>query len=218
MEEMISITSQDLAEHANLIRKRNEAEFRKDFLLRKGAKEGEEHIIALSKQVEEIEARLAPVEEKLKKVDIITVVPNRAEITALTAEVGQHPKEKLDEALKSKKGEVYELLKKRAAYTKANYENREQIARLVILINSLARKEAQNMKAIVESNASEVVDVSSLAEGQRQDLINTLGRIGVYVYISGGKLNLDKKKLSGPEMISWAGEVQKKVHDVSRGG
>ena len=212
MEDTVVISSADLVEHADLSRKRTETSFRRDFLVRKGASDADGHVQALQKQIEGIELRLKPVNEKLSKVDILTVVPNRAEIISLTNEIEQHPKEKLDEALKSKSGAVYELLKKRASYTKSNFESREQVARLTILLNSLPRKEAENLRTMIESHANDVVDVSAL-DGKRQgDLLGAMGRLGISAYISSGRLSLEKKPEQ--EAVCWSAEVEKRFSDV----
>lgn len=211
MEEEFRINSSDLVEHANLSRKRAEAIFRKDFLVRKGAKEEDELIKAMQAQIEEIDGKFEPLDKKLKGVDILTVVPNRAEIIALTNELAQYSKEELDEALKAKQGVIYDLLKKRAFYTKVNYDNREQIARITILLNMLPRKEAESLRTIMESNANETVDVSVLDDGQKKELVNCMGRAGIFAFISANMLNLDKKKVAGPEILSWPGEIEKKI-------
>jgi len=212
VEETVVISSADLVEHVNLSRKKTEAQFRREFLIRKGALESDEHVQALKKQLDEIETKFGTVASKISKVDILTVVPNREEITSITNEIEQHPKEKLDEALKTKNGDVYELLKKRAAYTKNNYENREQIARLTILLNMLPRKEAENLRNIMEARANEVVDVSSLESARQKDMVDLMGRVGVCAYIASGRLSLEK--IAEEQALSWPQEVEKKYSDV----
>ncbi|MFH0927744.1 MAG: hypothetical protein V1822_04150, partial [Candidatus Micrarchaeota archaeon] len=212
MEDTIVISSADLVNHADLGRKRAEVIFRKEFLVRKGADEADEHVQALHKQLEALQQRISPIEEKMKRVDILSIVPNRAEIFSLTNEIEQHPAQKLDEALREKRGEVYDLLKKRSAYTNANYGNREQIARLTILLNLLPRKEAEGLRAVLESHASEVIDVSSLDQQRQKDLVESMGRLGICAYIAGSRLSLEKK--AEEEAISWQEEVEKKYADA----
>jgi len=215
--EEVVITSSDLVEHATLLRKRVETNFRKDFLLRKGAKEEDAHVVALTKQVAQIDERLAPLDEKVRSADLVTIVPHRAEIIALTSEIEQHPKEKLDEAMKLRSGEVFELMKKRSEYTKANYDNRDQIARAIILINCLPRKEAEKLKTVVESHTNEEIDVGALDEQRQKNLVSTMGRLGVFAYISNSKLTLDKKKFEGERPLVWEREVKKTPPEKGRG-
>ncbi|MFA5108272.1 MAG: hypothetical protein WC492_01935 [Candidatus Micrarchaeia archaeon] len=211
MEDSIVITSSDLVEHASLSRKKVEAGFRKEFLIRKGASEVDEHVSAISKQLSEIDIVLRPIEQKLKNVDIITIVPHRAEINSLSAEIAQHSKTELDEAMKTKSGPTYDLLKKRAAYTKANFESREQIARLTIILNSLPRKEAENLRVVIESGSNELVNISSLKQEQRQDIVSSMGRLGVFAYICGDTLTLDKKKSEITDVLGWDNQIEKKI-------
>lgn len=212
MEDTVVISSADLIEYADLSRKKVETGFRRDFLVRKGATENDEHVQALQKQIGTIEQRLTPLEEKMSRVDMISIVPNRVEIISLTNEIEQHSKEKLDEALKTKQGEVYELLKKRSTYTKSNFESREQIARITILLNSLPRKEAENLCTLIESHANEVIDVSSLDERRQKDLVDAMGRLGISAYVASAKLSLEKK--TEETVVSWPQEVEKRFTDV----
>jgi len=212
VEETVVISSADLVEHVNLSRRKTESGFRRDFLIRMGALETDEHVQALKKQIEELDVKFRGVDEKISRVDILTVIPNRAEITSLSNEIEQHPKEKLDEALRTKKGEVYELLKKRSAYTKNNFDNREQIAKLTILLNMLPRKEAEGLRNVMEASANEVIDVSSIEGARQKDLIDIMGRLGVCAYITSGRLTLEKK--AEEQTLSWPQEVQKKYSDV----
>lgn len=211
MDETIIITSADLSEHAMLLRKKTETAFRINFLLRKGSSEQDSHVQSLKKQLTEVEDMLGPISKKIEKVDILTVVPNRRDIDELTSKIENYSKEQLDEAMKSKSGDVYELLKKRAVYTKSNYENKETVARLTILLNKLARSQSQILKNVIEAGAEDDVDLSSINEAQRQDLVTMLGRIGKVAYVTDGRLTLDKKKVDGIEYLSWPGEIKKTV-------
>ena len=154
MDEPIVITSTDLADYTVLSRKRHETMFKREFLLRNGAKAEDNHVAALGTMLGELDAKVKPIEEKIKAVDLITVVPKRAEIIALTEQVNQQPREQLDGAIRTKSGPVYELMKKRSELTHKNYERREDIARLTILLNMLPRKEAQGLRTVIESNAA----------------------------------------------------------------
>lgn len=215
MENSIVITSSELVEHTVLSRKLTEAKFRRDLLERKGANKDDMHVQGLVKQIAEIDARLKPLDEKLKRVELISLMPSRAEIIALTAEIEQNSRDKLEEAMRARNGPVYELLNKRAEYTRANYENREQIARLTVLANCLPRKEAEKMKALLESNANDVVDISSLSDEKKAELVTALGRIGMPAKLEESKLSVDKKKVDGIAQIVWDREISKHLVEKS---
>jgi hypothetical protein len=209
VETTIILTSSDLVDHTVLSRKKTETVFRRDFLIRHGAKPEEPHVAALVTMLAELEGKLKPLEDKLRTVDLLTLVPHRAQLLSLAAEVNQHSREQLDEALKTKSGPVYELLKQRAAITRANYDRREEIARLTILLNTLPRHEAERLRTIIESGTNDEVSVSTLANEQQQELVNLLGRVGLVAFISNNQLTLDKKKVDGLQFLSWAGEIPK---------
>lgn len=211
MDTTIVITSSDLADYTTLSRKRQENIFRREFMVRKGAKPEDDPIKAIDTVIKEVEARLGPVEEKLKHVDLLTIVPRRADILAATAEINKHSKADLDEALQKKGGPVYELLRKRAALTRVNYERREDIARLTILLNLLPRPQAESFRTLIESSGQDEVDVSGLTEAQQQEAITLLGRLGMVAYATAGKLTLNRSKVDGLQYLSYTGEVARTV-------
>jgi hypothetical protein len=208
-EATIIITSDDLAEHAVLSRKRTETSFRRDFLIRNGAAPTDAHVTALDTILKEINEKLNPIEEKLQHVDLITIVPGRGEIANITAEINHNTRTDLDAALKSKSGPVYELMKKRAALTKANFERREDVAKLTLISNMLPKASGEGLRSVVENNSEEEVDVSSLPAEKQQELVNLMGRLARLAFIYEGKLCLDKKKVDGLTYLSWEGEVLK---------
>jgi len=205
----IIITSSDLAEHASLSRKKIETLFRRDYLLRNGATPQDPHVTALDTLIKEIGQKLLPLEEKLDHIDLITIMPSRSDILRLTEEINHSTREGLDEAIKTKRGYTYELLRQRATLTKSNFERREDIARLTVLANTLPRNSAEGLRALVENNSQDEVDVSSFAPDRQQDLVNLLGRISQAAFVYEGKLSLDKKKVDGLAFLSWSGEVKR---------
>lgn len=208
-ESTIIITSADLADHAVLSRKKVETIFRRDYLLRNGSAPTDAHVIALGRVLIEIEEKLKPIEEKLKHIDLITIVPHRAEISRLTGEINQHNRNDLDSAVKTKSGAVYDLMKLRAALTKMNFERRDDIARLTVIANAMPRACGEGVRALVEADSMEEVDVSCLSDDKQQELVNLLGRLSKAAFIYNSKLSLDKKKVDGLTFLSWNGEVRK---------
>lgn len=211
MDEPIVITSTDLVDHTVFNRKRTETMFRRDFLLRNGASAQDTHVSALGTILGEIDEKLKPIEEKIKVVDLITVVPSKGEITALSERINQHGREQLDEAVRQKSGPVYELMRQRAEITRKNYEHKEEIARLTIMLNMLQRKEAQNLKAVVESNLSQNITIDALNAEQQQELATLLGRLGIAAYVADNTLSTDKKKFEGSPYVSSLEEVEKNI-------
>lgn len=198
-EETVIITNRELVDYTVLSRKKTENEFRRDFLMRNGAKEDDFHVHAVSDLVGEIEAKLKPIRAKLEVVDLATVVPRRKEIDAITAEINSHTKAELDEAITKKTGAVYEKMKQRAVLTKGNFERREDIARLTVLANSLPRQDCEALCRIVESNEGEAVDVGTLSEGKRKEISTLAARLGCHLNVDGTRLVREEKPKENAE-------------------
>lgn len=198
-EETVVISNRELVEYTVLGRKKNENEFRRDFLLRNGAKEDDFHVRAVSDLVGEIEAKLKPIREKLEVVDLVSIVPRRKEIESITAEINSHPKSELDEAITKKAGAVYEKMKQRATLTKGNFERREDIARLTVLANSLPRQDCEALCRMVESNDGEAVDVGMLSEAKRKEIATLAARLGCHLNVDGTRLVREQKPKESAE-------------------
>jgi len=209
----ITITSTDLVDYTILYRKRHETVFRRDYLARHSTQPAADPALgALENQLKDIEAKLKPLEERLRQVDLVMVIPKRADLIALNAEINQHPRDQLDAALKSRSGPIFELLKKRADITRLNYERREEIGRLTILLNTLPRPQAEALRTMVESNAMSDVTISSLNDEQQSEVVTLLGRLGMVAFIADGLLTLDKKKVEGQPGRSYLPEVAKSTN------
>jgi len=206
----VIISSRELVDHSVLSRKKNELAFKRDFLLRTGAKEGDLHLKAINEELSSVEVKLAPISEKLTVADLLAVVPNRKEITEYTDRINKYSRAELDIAVKGKTGEAYELMKKRAVFVKNNYERREDVARLTILINTLPRKEGEMLRGVLEEGAGPEVDVSFMPKEKQQELVNLATRMGRASCVFAGSFSLDKKKAERAELRA-ADEVQRNV-------
>ncbi|MFN3909845.1 MAG: hypothetical protein ACK4J0_01255 [Candidatus Anstonellaceae archaeon] len=217
MEETIVLSSSELVEYTVLDKQKKELVFKKDFLLSKGLTENDEAIIALNKEIEQTSKKLSVLEDKIKKLDLVLIRPNKVEIDSLSAEISHYSKAALEQALKSKSGPIYELLEKRAFFSKTNFSNRETIARITILANMLPKKESEKLAAILEANIVDVVDVSSLSEEYQKELIKNLSRLKVFASISNNLLSIKRDKPSEEEiskkLFEFEPQVQKKFPD-----
>lgn len=199
-ERTVIISSRELVDHVVLTRKRNELQFKKDFLLRTGAKDGDLHIKAIDGELAQVDNKLKPIAEKLDIADMVTVVPNRKEISEFTQKINQFSRAELDIAVKEKRGEAYDQMKKRAMFVKSNFEHREDIARLTITLNSLPRKEGEALRNLVEAGQGEDIDVSFLPKEKQQELVNLTARLGRPACVFAGSFSLDKKKAESAEL------------------
>jgi len=196
----VIISSQELLDHTVLTRKKNELAFKRDFLLKSGAKAGDLHLRAVEDELFQVEEKLRPIDSKLSELDMITVVPHRREIGEYTSQINQFSRPELDIAVKSKGGTAYDLMRKRAMLVKTNYERREDIARLTIMLNNMPRKDAESIRALIEEGAGSDADVSFMPKEKQQELLNITSRIGKQCCVFAGSFSLDKKKIDTSEL------------------
>ena len=199
-ERTVIISSRELVDHAVLVRKRNELSFKKDLLLRTGAKPEDMHVKVLEGELAQVEGKLAPILEKLAVADLLTIVPSRKEIEEYTLKINQYSRGEIDVAVKGKSGEVYELMKKRAVLVKSNFEKKDDIARAVVLVNSFPRKEAEAVQLLIEDGQGADVDVSFLPKEKQQELVDLAARLGRQCCVFAGSFSTDKKKADAAEL------------------
>ena len=206
----VIISTRELVDHVVLTRKRNELQFKRDFLLRTGAKDDDMHVKAIDGELAQVDNRLKPIAEKLDAADMVTVVPGRKEITEFTQKINQFSRAELDSAIKDKRGSAFDLMKKRAAFVKSNFEHREDVARITIMLNSLPRKEGETLRNLVEEGQGEDIDVSFLPKEKQQELVNLAARLGRPCCVFAGSFSIDKKKVDSAELRP-LDEIQKPV-------
>lgn len=209
-EQTVIISSRDLVDHAVLSRKRNELSFKRDFLVRSGAKDTDLHLKAVNDELRSMEEKLRPLGEKLSAADLITLVPNRKEIEEFTAKINKYARGELDLAIREKKGDAYELMKRRAALVKNNFERREDVARLTVLLNSFPRKDGESIRGMIEEGAGSDADVSFIPREKQQELVDLSSRLGRACCVYAGSFSLDKKKADMAELKS-ANEVERVI-------
>ncbi len=188
----VIISVQDLVNHVAYSRKKGEHKFSAEFLMRHGAKEDEMHVKALQSQIAQIEERLAPIERKLQAVDLLVIAPHRAKIEMLNEKMKGYPQAEIDKAMYEKQGAVYQLLRERGALTKRNYDNREDIARLTLLANSLSKEEGMAIKRMAEEEGEASLDLGGLDADTKMSLLVLLNRIGVPALLSDGRIEKSK--------------------------
>ncbi len=209
-ERTVIISSRELCDHAVLSRKRNELSFKRDLLLRSGAKDGDLHLKAIDDELAMVEEKLKPIAEKLSVADLLTLVPHRREIDELSAKINAYSRAELDAAIRGKSGVAYELMKARAALVKNNFERREDIARLTVHLNAIPRKEAESLRLLIEEGTGPDIDVSFLPKEKQQELVNLTSRIGRQCCVFAGSMSVDKKKVESAELRA-ADEIQRIV-------
>jgi len=196
----VIISSQELLDHTVLTRKKHELAFKRDVLVRSGAKQGDLHLHTVEGELAMVADKLSPLENKLSELDMLMLLPHRREIGEYTSQINQFSRPELEIAVKGKSGAAYDLMRKRAALVKGNYERREDISRLTIMLNNMPRKDAESIRTLLEEGSGSDADVSFLPKEKQQELLNLASRIGRQCCVFAGSFSLDKKKIDTSEL------------------
>jgi predicted RNA-binding protein YlxR (DUF448 family) len=211
MEETVTISNRDLVEYVTLERKKSEADFKRNFLVRNGASVEDYHVKALTEAAAELNRKLSPIKIKLEKADVLRFTLHSSEISKLSSEIDSYPAEQREEAIVSKSGPIYEKMKRRGVLSKQNFERKEDIARLTILLNGMPRADAEMIKGMLEEGESNNIDVAHLEFERQQQVVNLLNRLGLPAYVIDGTLTTDKK-LAEDKGVSPDEEVKRMIN------
>jgi len=212
----MTITHTDLVNYSSLSRRMGELVFKRDYLLQNGAEHKDVHIQAINGFIDETKVNLIPLETKIKSAGILTVMIHRNVIDELNDSINSHTLGEMMEAARSKQGTLYEKMKKRGKLTKENYEQREEIADLVLILNSMPQSDAEEIKEAIETFSTPsdwAVDLSHLSLGKQKNLIQVLNRLGFKCCIKNNRLVTGEYK--GERVINWNPEEKRAVKNKS---
>lgn len=112
--------------------------------------------------------------------DITLTIPNQDKIADYTQKLVEYTNEEIISALSSKTGEVYDLLKQRGKYLKNNYENRENIAKLSILLAKIDKQTTESILTAVRTGTiSSPISFKKTDEFHKDRISLFLQRMGV---------------------------------------
>ena len=166
------ITPKDISKLIELKKVRAELEFQK-FLLAESGEEPE-----ISKRIENMSSDITRLTMKIQKAQLEVAMPNESRIEEYSTELDSIDKKEIHTALKEKTGPIYETLLKRGKMLKENFGNREDIAKIVLVGNTL---EEDKKKAFFDSLKSGVIadsSVEGIEESKKVNLMRLLRRIG----------------------------------------
>jgi len=166
------ITPKDISKLIELRKIRAELEFQK-FILAESEEEPE-----ISKRIENMSSDITRLTGRIQKAQLVVAMPNEGRIEEYNSELDSIDKKEIFNALKSKTGPVYETLLKRGKILKENLGNRDDIAKLVLLGNTL---EEDKKKSFFDSLRSGVIadsSVEGIEEPKKVNLMRLLRRIG----------------------------------------
>lgn len=108
------------------------------------------------------------------------VVPNQGRVEDIESLLKDMPANDVNEALKSRSGEAYDLLAERARISSTNSRNRFEIAKLILILSKMDDVERANLASAIKSGKVEApLKVGSLKDNERARLVRLLFRCGI---------------------------------------
>lgn len=222
MEMSDKVRYQDIAKYVELKKKIAESSFKLEYLISQGKKND-----FMESELRELRASLAKTEERLSQAKLTVVIPDKQKIDAINSELSKFSAKDVGEALSSKAGRVYDLLSARGVLVKRNYQRRNDIGKLNIM---LAKLRNGNKQKLVDMVASGIVDdmlfLEDSNEEERMEVVKLLRRVGFDVYLNGNMISPEKNaesrfpsevEIAAPDMGLWVpAEIEPKVSEKIR--
>jgi hypothetical protein len=133
-----------------------------------------------------VSSSVAELSAKARSAGIEVVYPEQKRLDELAKEVDEFPTDALREGLKIKDGKAYQVLKDRGMIIKRNFQNRSEIAKLLILASKMGNEEKGSLLGVIASGAlAERLTASSIPEEERKRLARVLRRCGILCQVDG---------------------------------
>ena len=194
----ITISSKDVLDYFIMSRRRNELEFKKNFLKVKGAKQSDPHIAVLETTIMNTDEAIKPLEEKMTMAGLKPITLYGTKIDKLNEKIHEYSIEEIMNAAKSKNGELYNNMKNRGEMAKKNFEYKEELSALTVILTTAGPVEAKEITEIVEGDKDEItMNLTPELKNKVQPLMERLGykieNQGEYTIIKKEETNLQSK-------------------------
>lgn len=186
----IKVTSKEVLDYIILNRRKNELEFKKNFLIVKGANSSDPHIAALNSAIQNVEETIKPLKKKMEMVGLTPIILNKDELDKLNEYINSHSVEEAVLAASSKSGELYEKMKRRGELAKKNYELKEEIAALTVILTMVSPLESKKIREVIEGKINETN--VTLSEDIRNKITPILERMGYMIQQEGDSIKIKK--------------------------
>lgn len=128
--------------------------------------------------------------DKAKAAGVSLIFPNQTKLDEYAEALEAFPPDAIREGLKVRDGKAYQTLKERGMIVKKNFENRSEIAKLLILVAGMAKEERGAAESAIASGAVEApIGVASLGEQSGKRLARFMRRCGIACVSSENLLN-----------------------------
>lgn len=167
-------------------------------------------------QLQTLSEQANSLSEQMKKAGIELIQPNKVKIKEFDEKLSGFPQEEILDSVKTKNGDVYNLLAERGKIIKRNFENRSNIAKISLLASKLdTERKAALYKAIDHEAFETTVDLKDWDEKARMRFVNLLRRIGLDVGLDEHSLSAGKNGVIEEKLVELSGVTVWVSDDVS---
>ncbi len=179
---MAKLTPRDIGALIEVRKKVAELSYKKGRLQRSGdARELKE----VEDELGRLGERKAALERKVGGMEIF--VPFQKRLEELQAKISAHDDEDVAAAMRAKEGELYQMLKEKGSILKRNMEARNEIGKLIIMIQTTyPALRAKIVEAVREGRAPEM-EVAELG-GKEGRIVSSLNRMGISCRVRDGRI------------------------------
>ncbi len=132
------------------------------------------------KEILQLENLRGKIGKTLVQLDLTVAMPHETKIHELTKKLEGVPEEKIAQALREKKGHLYETLVERGTIIRSNFENRLEIAKIHLLMLQFPKEIRVALRELLRNG--KIDGNISCAQNRNTDLfIRLLSRVGIQV-------------------------------------
>ncbi|MCI0503735.1 hypothetical protein L0Y65_03420 [Candidatus Micrarchaeota archaeon] len=185
------LTARDLARLIELNKKKAELQFQASVLG-----------VTPDGELRRVSVNAEELSERAKAAGIRLVFPNQDRLDELASALEEFPPDAIRAGIKVRDGKAYQTLKDRGMIVKKNFENRAEIAKLLIIIARMSEEERNEaLRAIAAGALDKPLSATSIDECTRAKLARFLRRCGIMCALSGSGLLPSGEGLEGDKEI-----------------
>lgn len=178
------ISFYDISKLIELNKEKAELQFKLLYALANTNSVSKETAVELESSIAKVSASHSFILSKLNAAGISFALPNENTINELSVQVNGFNPNDIIAAVKTKSGPTYELMGKRAVLVKKNYESRENIGKMLLLIANIGKKNKELSGKLLEAvksggNPLLASDISLLTPKELHHLGNLFHRVGL---------------------------------------
>lgn len=173
------ITPKDISDYIKYKKNRAELAFKIEFASNSG---NPNHVVELKKELASVEGHLSAFDAKFKRVSFVIVIPGDSQISKLSEKINSSSHDEIVNAMTLKSGDLYDTLTERGRLMKKNFEMREEIGKLNVLLYKLDAKARNKFESDIRNSSSSIsLDGKFKEDTSKVVLQKILLRLGISV-------------------------------------